>query len=145
MERKPKILIVDDDPDFVDVTSRILKARPYEVTTAYNGEEGVRKIRELKPDLILLDIMMPKKDGFIVADEMSRDPAMSNIPILAITSFVDYTGQPFPFKVSEYLPKATKPDDLHKLVEKHLKRQGFFADQAEPPDTFPIPEKKTTK
>ncbi len=145
MERKPKILIVDDDPDFVEVTSRILNARPYQVTAAYNGEEGVQKIREEKPDLILLDIMMPKKDGFVVADEMSRDPTLTNIPVLAITSFVDYTGQPFPFKVSEYLPKSTKPDDLHKLVEKHLKRLGFFADQPEPPDTFPIPEKKTVK
>jgi two-component system, OmpR family, alkaline phosphatase synthesis response regulator PhoP len=142
MDRKPKILIVDDDPDFVEVTSRILRVRPYQVTVAYNGEEGVKKIREQKPDLILLDIMMPKKDGFIVADELSRDPTISEIPILAITSFVDYTGQPFPFKVSEYLSKGIKPDDLHKLVEKQLKRLGFFADQPQPPDIFPIPEKK---
>jgi two-component system, OmpR family, alkaline phosphatase synthesis response regulator PhoP len=137
MDRTPKILIVDDDPDFVEITSRILKTRPYQVTAASNGEEGVKKIREQKPDLILLDIMMPKKDGFIVADEISRDPTLVNIPILAITSFVDYTGQPFAFKVSEYLPKDTKPNDLHKLVEKHLKRLGFFDDEPKPPDFFP--------
>jgi CheY-like chemotaxis protein len=138
MSKKPRILIVDDDPDFVEVTSRILKTRPYEITSACNGEEGVQKIREQRPDLILLDIMMPKKDGYIVADEISRDDTLSNIPIIAITSFVDYTGQPFPFKVSEYLAKNTKPNDLHKIIEKHLKRLGFFADQPEPPDRFPI-------
>ena len=143
MNTKPRILIVDDDPDFIAVTSRILKTRPYEITSANNGEEGVEKIREQRPDLILLDIMMPKKDGYLVADEISRDDTLSNIPIIAITSFVDYTGQPFPFKVSEYLVKNTNPGELHKVIEKHLKRSGFFADQPEPPDKFPLPDKKT--
>ena len=143
--KKPKVLIVDDTPENIQVLMGTLKDQ-YAIVAAINGEKALKMaLADPRPDIILLDIMMPKKDGFIVADEMSRDPSMSTIPILAITSFVDYTGQPFPFKVSEYLPKGTKPDDLHKLVEKHLKRQGFFADQAEPPDTFPIPEKKTTK
>jgi two-component system, OmpR family, alkaline phosphatase synthesis response regulator PhoP len=141
MELKPRILIVDDDPDFIEVTSRILKTRPYEVTSANNGEEGVEKIREQRPDLILLDIVMPKKDGYLVADEISKDSSLAKIPIIAITGFVDYTGQPFPFKVSEYLPKNTKPDELHKIVEKHLKRLGFFPEKPEPPDRFPISNK----
>jgi two-component system, OmpR family, alkaline phosphatase synthesis response regulator PhoP len=142
MEANPRILIVDDDPDFIEVTSRILKTRPYEITSACNGEEGVQKIREQRPDLILLDIMMPKKDGYLVADEISRDSSLSKIPIIAITGFVDYTGQPFSFKVSEYLQKNTKPDELHKIVEKHIKRLGFFADQPKPPDRFPLTNKE---
>jgi len=120
MDRMPKILIVDDDLDFVQVTSRILGTMPYQIVVANNGEEGLQKMRTEKPDLILLDIMMPQKDGFIVADEMSSDPDISNIPVLALTSFSESLGQPFPFKVSEYLQKTIKPAELLEKIDKHL-------------------------
>ncbi len=126
MERKPKILLIDDDPDFVEATSWVLKARPYQILVAYNGTAGLKKVKEENPDLILLDIMMPEKDGFIVADELSRDPAMANIPVLALTSFSEALGPPpFPFRVSEYLDKSIKPDELLNMIDKHLKRLGF--------------------
>jgi CheY-like chemotaxis protein len=125
MEKKAKILLVDDDTDFVQATSRVLKTRPYQIIIAYNGEEGMRKAREEKPDLILLDIMMPVKDGFVVADEINKDPILSKIPVLALTSFDQSLGQPFAFEVSEYLKKPIKPNDLIEKVSKHLKRLGF--------------------
>jgi len=125
MERKPKILLVDDDADFVQATSRVLKTKPFQIIVAYNGEEGIRKIREEKPDLVLLDIMMPVKDGFVVANELKRDPVISKIPVLALTSFSESLGQPFPFEVSEYLSKPIKPNELIVTIEKHLKRLGF--------------------
>ena len=120
MNRNPKILLIDDDPDFVQVTCRVLQSRPYQVVVAIDGADGLRKMRAEKPDLVLLDIMMPEKDGFIVADEISRDPVISSIPILALTSFSESLGQPFPFKVSEYLQKTIEPDALLGKIEKHL-------------------------
>jgi CheY-like chemotaxis protein len=126
MERLPKILLIDDDPDFVEATSRVLKARPYQISVAYDGAAGLRKVKEETPDIILLDIMMPEKDGYVVADELSRDPAASDIPILALTSFTESLGPaPFPFKVSEYLQKSVKPEELIGTIEKHLKRLGL--------------------
>lgn len=137
MDRKPKILLVEDDPDFQKITNRVLQSKSFQVVIADNGAEGLRKMRSEKPDLILLDIMIPEKDGFVVADEMSKDPTIASIPVLALTSFSESIGQPFPFKVSEYLPKSTKPADLLAKIEKHLKNLGFFADQPKPPDYFP--------
>ena len=80
MDRKPKILLIDDDPDFVQVTCRVLQTKSYQIVVANNGEEGLRKIRAEKPDLVLLDIMMPEKDGFDVADEISKDPGYFQYP-----------------------------------------------------------------
>lgn len=125
MERKPKILLIDDDADFVQVTSKVLKTKPFQIIVAYNGEEGLRKIREEKPDLILLDIMMPVKDGFVVADELKKDPVISKTPVLALTSFSESLGQPFAFEIEEYIKKPIKPNELIATVEKHLKRLGF--------------------
>jgi CheY-like chemotaxis protein len=123
MTKQPKIMLVDDDPDFVDATVRILKTTPYQIITARDGEEGIQKIKKEKPDLILLDIMMPEKNGYSVADEVKNDPAVSDIPILALTSVVEVFGPPpFPFKVSEYLQKNIKPAELIDMVNKYLKK-----------------------
>lgn len=122
MTKNPKILLIDDDPDFVEVTCRVLQARPYEVSVAYNGEEGIRKIKEEKPDLILLDIMMPGKSGYDVAYEINKDADFSEVPVLALTSVIETLGQPpFAFKVTEYLQKTIKPNDLLEKIEKYLK------------------------
>ncbi len=125
MERRPKILVVDDDADFVQATSRVLKSKPYQVIVAYNGEDGLQKAREEKPDLVLLDIMMPVKDGFAVAEEFKKDPSISKIPVLALTSFSESLGQPFTFEVAEYIKKPVRPNQLIEILEKHLKRLGF--------------------
>jgi len=65
-----KILIVDDDPDMVEATSMILKSKHYDVITAYGGVEGLEKAKAEKPDLIVLDVMMPDKDGYTVCKEL---------------------------------------------------------------------------
>jgi two-component system alkaline phosphatase synthesis response regulator PhoP len=138
MDRKPKILLIDDDPDFIEVTSRVLQTRSYQVVVANNGEEGIRKVKDERPDLILLDIMMPEKDGYAVADAMSKDPTTAGIPILALTSVIESLGPPpFPFKVSEYLDKTTKPGDLLEKIEKHLKQHSFYTDQPNSRYIFP--------
>ena len=121
MDRKPKILLIDDDVDFAQATIKVLESKPWEVSVAINGEEGLQKARKEKPDLVLLDIMMPVKDGFLVAEQFGQDPLLSKIPVLALTSFSESSGQPFPFKVSEFIRKPIRPKELLAIVEKHLR------------------------
>jgi two-component system alkaline phosphatase synthesis response regulator PhoP len=102
-----------------------LQSKPYEVIVAYNGKDGLEKAKKEKPDLILLDIMMPVMDGFSFAEQFGKDPSLVKIPVLALTSFSDSLGQPFPFQVSEFLRKPLKPKELIAKVEEHLKRKGF--------------------
>ncbi|MBM4461839.1 MAG: response regulator [Chloroflexi bacterium] len=120
MDRKPKILLIDDDIDFVQATSKVLESKSWEILVAFNGEEGLQKARKERPDLVLLDIMMPVKDGFLVAEEFGKDQSLSKIPVLALTSFSDPLGQPFPFEVSEYIRKPVRPKELLAKVEKYL-------------------------
>ncbi|HDH09787.1 MAG TPA: response regulator [Chloroflexi bacterium] len=81
-----KILIIDDSPFIARSLAYILKKRGYEVITATNGEEGLAKIREEKPDLVFLDVMMPEKDGFQVCREVRSDPEMGNPYIIMLTA-----------------------------------------------------------
>jgi two-component system alkaline phosphatase synthesis response regulator PhoP len=124
MKQRPKILLVDDDVDLVKVMSGALESKAYEVLVAYNGQEGLEKARKEKPDLVVLDILMPVADGFTFADQFSKDPSLAKIPVLALTSFSESLGQPFPFEVSEYIVKPIKPKNLVAKVEEFLKKAG---------------------
>ena len=132
MEKKAKILLVDDDADFVEATKVILESKPYEVIVASNGDEGLRKAREEKPDLILLDIIMPVKDGFTAAEQLKKDPQLSKIPTLMLTGFATKgTGTSIPvsrgftLEAEDYIDKPVSPEELLARVEKHLKKAGF--------------------
>jgi two-component system alkaline phosphatase synthesis response regulator PhoP len=124
MKQRPKILLVDDDVDLVTVMRGALESKAYEVIVAYNGQEGLEKARKEKPDLVVLDILMPVADGFIFADQFRKDPSLAKVPVLALTSFSESLGQPFPFEVSEYILKPIKPRDLVAKVEGFLKKTG---------------------
>lgn len=132
MEKKAKILLVDDDVDFVEATKTILESKPYEVIVAYEGDEGLRKAREKNPDLIILDIIMPVKDGFTAAEQLKKDPQLSKIPVLMLTAFAA-TGQEtsIPFsrgltlETEDYIDKPVSPEQLLARVEKLLKRVSF--------------------
>ena len=132
MEKKARILLVDDDADFVESTRIVLESKPYEVIVAVNGDEGLRKAQETKPDLILLDIIMPVKDGFTAAEQFKQDPEMSKIPVLMLTSFSTKGGETslarsrgFSLETEDYIDKPVSPDELLARVEKHLKKLGF--------------------
>jgi two-component system alkaline phosphatase synthesis response regulator PhoP len=125
MPRRAKILLVDDDVDLVKVMSGALESKAYDVMVAYNGREGLERARKEKPDLVVLDILMPVADGFTFADEFRRDPVLAKVPVLALTSFSESLGQPFPFEVSEYITKPIKPRDLVAKVEQFLKKAGI--------------------
>ena len=124
MKKSIRILLIDDDVDFVKATTKVLESKPYEVMVAFDGKEGLEKARSEKPDLVLLDILMPKVDGFAVADQFKKDESLSKIPVVALTSFSDSYGQPFAFEVSDFIQKPVSPKDLLAKVEKHLERRG---------------------
>ncbi len=128
MADKAKILIVDDDIDFVDSTKTILESKPYEVIVAHEGEEGLKKAREENPDLILLDVIMPVKDGFTAAEQLRKDSELSKIPVIMLTAFSSKrqessipVSRGFTLEAEEYLEKPVTPDVLLATVEKCLK------------------------
>ena len=81
-----KILIIDDEPELVKAIGVRLKANGYDVEVAYDGLSGIDKAKEVKPDLILLDIIMPKMDGYEVAKKLMADVATETIPIIIFTA-----------------------------------------------------------
>ncbi len=81
-----KILIVDDETEFVEMVAFRLAKAGYEVATAADGEEGLEKVRLINPDLVLLDIWMPKKDGYQVIQELKQVPETARIPIIFLTA-----------------------------------------------------------
>jgi CheY-like chemotaxis protein len=85
-----KILIVEDEEIMIDLLQRKLTREGYEVSVARDGDEGLKAMREVKPDLILLDIIMPKMGGFEVMEEMNKDPELKKIPIIIVSN----SGQP---------------------------------------------------
>ena len=130
MEKQAKILLIDDDPDFVQATRKVLESKPYEVIVAYDGEEGLQKAQDEKPDLILLDIIMPLTDGFTVCEELKGNPEFDDIPVLMITSFSQRVGETtlavsrgFALEADDYIDKPIKPVDLLARVEKQLRKK----------------------
>src|SRR6516162_4477002 len=96
----PRILVVDDNLTNLEVLRVRLNAHGYEVITAVDGEDALRRARELEPDLVLLDIMMPKLDGISVLKELKRDTALPFIPVILVTAKADtgdddYLAKPF--------------------------------------------------
>jgi two-component system alkaline phosphatase synthesis response regulator PhoP len=119
-----KILIVDDDPDLVEAVTMILESKKYTVAAAYGGIEGLQKAKSEKPDLIVLDVMMPDKDGYAVCKEMKADPKLSKIPILLLTAVVSkiptthYTQQMgMETEADDYMDKPVEPAELVNRIE----------------------------
>ncbi len=132
MNKKTKILLVDNDVDFVDLNKAVLENNGYEVITAFSAREGITKVKIEQPDLILLDLMMEKHDaGFSFAKQIKADPLYKKIPILMMTSVAEVTGFGFSqelngywMKTDDYVEKPLLPDDLLKKVKKLLEKAG---------------------
>ena len=128
---QPYIIVADDDPDITEAISIVLESRPYNIATARDGEQCLEMIRKRSPDLLLLDLLMPKMDGFAVIRELQSDPATAKIPILVLTTVVEdasrrryelETGRDMP--VRAYLQKPIAPEPLLREVEKTLEKIG---------------------
>ena len=127
-----KILVIDDDPDILDALTIILEAEGYEVVTARDGIEGLANLRAEKPDLIILDLLMPKMDGFAVCKEL-QDPRWSkyrDIPILILSSVREEASRRryeletgLQLDVDDYVEKPISPDILLERVEKLIKKR----------------------
>jgi len=131
METKGKILIIDDQPSEVKMVKMALERANYEVIYAYNGNEGIDKATQEKPDLIILDILMPEKDGFIACGELKRRTETSSIPIIILTSiesspliFPDAESAAGSPHADEYIDKPVDPNFLLKRVERLLKKSA---------------------
>ena len=129
MNNEIKILLIDDDFNYVKSIKTILESKEYTVETAYNRESAMEKINEIKPDLILLDIMMDRlDDGFTICYRLKHDPELRKIPILTISAITEKTGFKFSpatdgeyFEADDYIEKPVKPSDLLERIEKLLK------------------------
>lgn len=128
----PKILIIDDDPDIVEAMKIVLESKNYEVLIAKSGEEGLKRTRQGKPDLIILDVMMESMDkGFEVARNLKKDGNHKDIPILMLTAIKEKTGLGFEkeagdpdwLPVEGYCEKPLKPDELISKVEALLEKK----------------------
>lgn len=128
-----KILIVDDDPDILDALTMILESQDYEVVTARDGVEGLANLKAEMPDLMILDLLMPKMDGFSVLKELqdSRWSKYRNIPILILTSVREEASRRryeletgLELGVDDYVEKPMPPDVLLERVERLIKKKG---------------------
>lgn len=94
-KKPPRILIVDDDISMVDLLKRILLTRSFQVTTANSGEDALVIARAVKPDLVLLDIMMPDMDGFEVCRQLKTDPATADITVVMLSALGNMQDEKF--------------------------------------------------
>ncbi len=127
-----KILVVDDDPDILDAVAMILESQGYEVVTARDGIEGLATLKAEQPDLMILDLLMPKMDGFAVCKEL-QDPKWSehkDTPILILTSVrEDASRRRYELEtgrlldVDDYLEKPMSPDVLLKRVSTLMEKK----------------------
>ena len=122
---KIKILLVDDEPDILDFVSYNLKAEGYKVHTASSGRSGVSKAREVKPDLILLDVMMPEMDGIEACDHIRRLPGLENTIIAFLTARGEDYSQVAGFEAGadDYITKPVKPKVLMSRIKALLRRR----------------------
>lgn len=81
-----KILLIEDDENLIKSLTDFMEKEDFEITFAINGEEGILKAKSIKPDLIILDIILPKKNGFTVLEELKKDEGLKNIPVIILTN-----------------------------------------------------------
>lgn len=119
-----KILVVDDEPTIVRLMEFILARQGYEMLAAVNGEEALEKIREHQPDLVLLDIMMPRIDGYEVARQVRADPATAMLPIIMLSAKAQEEDirKGVDIGVDEYITKPFAPEHLVHVVAGYLNR-----------------------
>lgn len=120
-----KILLVEDEKIMINLLEKKLTQEGYDVRVAVNGEEGLKAMREEKPDIVLLDIIMPKMGGFEVMEEMGKDPVLKEIPIVIISN----SGQPVELDkakelgAKDWLIKTEfDPQEVVEKVEKQIGR-----------------------
>ncbi len=128
MEGRPRVLVIDDEPDLVEMLKMALE-RQFDVIVAYDGKAGLARAKAENPAAIVLDIMMPEKDGFTTCKELKGDPQTSAIPVLILTGVAEYFSRTKFSKLSgleieaeDFMTKPVDPNELVRRVEALLKR-----------------------
>ena len=124
MSDTKRILVVDDDPDLVEAVTMKLESEKYQVVKAYDGVEAWKKIKEERPDLIILDVMMPEKNGYRVCEELKKDPKYKDITVILLTAVgeavpkTQYTHMDGKTALAdEFIPKPIDMDELMEIVK----------------------------
>jgi CheY-like chemotaxis protein len=127
MSDKKLVLVVDDDPDLVEAVALKLESEDFRVSKAYDGVQAWQRIKEERPDLIILDVMMPKKNGYQVCDEIKKDPEYKDITVVLLTavgdavtstSYTHWDGKTA--LAEEFIPKPIDLDNLMDIIKDYL-------------------------
>ena len=127
MNEEQLVLVVDDDPDLVESVSMKLESENFKVTKAYDGVEAWDKIKEERPDLIILDVMMPRKNGYELCDELKNSEEYKDITVVLLTAVADaVTSTSFTHMdgkttlADDFIPKPIELDRLMEMVKENL-------------------------
>ncbi len=127
MADKKKVLVVDDEPDFCNIVRSYLEKEGFEVEMAHDGVEGIAKVKANPPDAIVLDVMMPEKDGYETCSELKADEKYEDIPIVLLTAvashvtstrYSHYDGMSM--EADDYLPKPATAEQITQSVKNLL-------------------------
>jgi two-component system alkaline phosphatase synthesis response regulator PhoP len=124
---KKTILLVDDEPDLIMMLKQTLEAKGYNIEVAYNGVEAIKKVEANIPDAIVLDVMMPEKDGYAVCSELKGDEKYEDIPIIMLTAVSDHVSSTqyshahgMDMEADDYLPKPASTEEIIESLESLL-------------------------
>jgi len=122
-----RVVCVEDEPEMIDLIRLILSRKGFEVIGANGGKQGLETIREQKPDLVLLDLMMPDMDGWEVYQQMKADKEITDIPVIVVTAKAQSIDKVLGLhiaKVDDYISKPFSPQELLDSVDQVLKKEG---------------------
>jgi two-component system alkaline phosphatase synthesis response regulator PhoP len=124
MSEKKRILVVDDEPDFAGIVQQNLEKEGFEVEIAYDGDEGLEKVKANPPDAIVLDVMMPGKDGYQVCSELKADDRYADIPIILLTAVASHVTSTryshrdgMSTEADDYLAKPASADQITESIK----------------------------
>jgi two-component system response regulator VicR len=122
-EEKKKVICIEDEPEMIDLVKLILGRKGFDLIGAMGGREGLEAVRRIKPDLVLLDLMMPDMDGWEVYQQMKADEELKNIPVIVVTAKAQSIDKVLGLhiaKVDDYVTKPFGPQELLQSVERVL-------------------------
>jgi two-component system response regulator VicR len=128
-----KIVCIEDDPEMIELVKLILMRKGYDVTGATGGKDGLKAVEDVKPDLVLLDLMMPDMDGWEVYKQMRDDETMKHIPVIVVTAKAQSIDKVLGLhiaKVDDYITKPFGPSELLSSVLRVLEEVGIEAKEA---------------
>ncbi|UCD31600.1 MAG: response regulator [Desulfobacterales bacterium] len=127
MSEKKRVLVVDDEPDFAAIVQTNLEKEGFQVEVAYSGDEGLEKIYANPPDAIVLDIMMPGKDGYAVCKELKADDKYADIPVILLTAVASHVTTTryshrdgMSTEADDYIAKPASAEEITESIKRLL-------------------------